>query len=196
MMKVYSKLAKARVELQNTDLKKSGHNKFAGFKYYELGDFLPHINRIFNELGLVSIFNLNNEVATLTILDSETESSVVFESPTEELVQKGMQPIQALGSKHTYLKRYLYLNALEIVEHDIVDSLDNKDAHTQQKAPTKNQVDNKKYQDLVVKLFETMVSEHGGNEQVYKLMKTTRAEYIDSYTKNPKKLLETMQEYA
>ena len=57
-------------------------------------------------------------------------------------------------------------------------------------------VDNKKYQDLVVKLFEQMIAEHGGNEAVYKLMNTTRVEHIKNFEENPKQLLETMQEYA
>ena len=38
-MSVYKKLQEARIKLQNTELKKSGHNKFAGYKYFELGDF-------------------------------------------------------------------------------------------------------------------------------------------------------------
>ena len=38
-MNVYSKLQTARVRLQESNLKKSGENKFAGFKYFELGDF-------------------------------------------------------------------------------------------------------------------------------------------------------------
>ena len=40
-MSVYSKLMKARIRLQGMELKKSGENKFAGYKYFELGDFLP-----------------------------------------------------------------------------------------------------------------------------------------------------------
>ena len=40
-MSVYRKLQEARIELQSKPLKKSGKNKFAGFEYFELGDFLP-----------------------------------------------------------------------------------------------------------------------------------------------------------
>ena len=42
-MKVYKKLIDVRNELQTMTLTKSGHNKFAGYKYFELGDFLPAI---------------------------------------------------------------------------------------------------------------------------------------------------------
>ena len=31
-----------RTKLNSMSLTKSGENKFAGYKYFELGDFLPH----------------------------------------------------------------------------------------------------------------------------------------------------------
>ena len=54
-MSVYKKLNEARIELQGSQLTKSGHNKFAGYKYFELGDFLPTINGIFNNVGLCGV---------------------------------------------------------------------------------------------------------------------------------------------
>jgi hypothetical protein len=62
---VYAKLQKARIKLQSAAIKKSGHNKFAGYQYFELGDFLPTINEIFNELGLCSVISFDKELATL-----------------------------------------------------------------------------------------------------------------------------------
>lgn len=122
-MNIYSKLQKARIALQNTALKKSGHNKFAGFKYFELGDLLPHINNIFDDLGLFSAFNIKDDLATLTIVDSDKpESAVQFTSPIADASVKGTTPVQSLGAVHTYLKRYLYLNALEIIENDMLDA--------------------------------------------------------------------------
>ena len=52
---VHKKLMAARMMLQNAPLKKSGHNKFAGYNYFELGDFIPTINQIFNEVGLCGV---------------------------------------------------------------------------------------------------------------------------------------------
>jgi len=60
--------------------------------------------------------------ATLKIIDSDTEKELIFTMPSEEAPLKGSTPIQQLGSVNTYLKRYLYLNALEIVENDLLDS--------------------------------------------------------------------------
>lgn len=135
-MNIYEKLQLARVKLQESNLKKTGYNKFANFKYYELADFLPTVNKIFEELKLFSQFNITNEIfeeigegeikekAILKIINADDPEEVLeFETPIEEA---GMaNKIQGLGAKHTYLKRYLYMNALEIVENDIIDSLDN-----------------------------------------------------------------------
>lgn len=119
---VYDKLQDARVILQNTNLKKSGKNKFSGFTYFELADFLPAINQIFKDLKLFSNFSLHNDCAELIIINTEnTEEQIVFSTPTEDLELKGCTKIQALGGIHTYLKRYLYLNALEIIEADMLD---------------------------------------------------------------------------
>ena len=119
---IFEKLQKARVALQSKQLKKSGENKYAGFKYYELCDFLPQVNIIFEELKLCSNFSISEGIATLKITDWEDQTFEVFTSPIETLELKGCTKIQALGGVHTYLKRYLYLNALEIVENDMLDA--------------------------------------------------------------------------
>lgn len=118
---IYEKLANARVQLQSMKLKKSGKNKFAGFSYYELADFLPAINKIFLDLKIYSNFSISEGIATLTVTDWGDNTKEVFTSPIESLELKGCTKIQALGGVHTYLKRYLYLNALEIVENDMLD---------------------------------------------------------------------------
>ena len=119
---VYEKLQKARIKLQHTELKKSGHNKFAGYKYFELGDFLPAIQSIFFELKLCPVVSFGNDLATLRIIDTENGGCVTFTSPMAEAQLKGCHPIQNLGAVETYSRRYLYVTALEIVEHDAIDS--------------------------------------------------------------------------
>lgn len=122
-MNIYKKVSQARVKLQSLQLKKSGENKYAGFKYYELADFIPQVNSLFDELGLFAAFNIKDELATLTIVDIEKpESAIQFTSPIADAQIKGTTPVQSLGGVHTYLKRYLYVNALEIVESDSLDA--------------------------------------------------------------------------
>lgn len=119
---IFEKLQQARVLLQEKKIKKSGKNKFSGFTYYELADILPQINQIFYDLKMHSNFSIANETASLTVTDWEDNTSETFTSPIETLELKGCTKIQALGGVHTYLKRYLYLNALEIVENDMLDA--------------------------------------------------------------------------
>ena len=122
-MSVFSKLMQARIQLQNTKLNKSGHNKFAGYNYFELGDFLPQTQEIFNSLGLCGIISFGNELATLTIVDSEQHGdNIIITSPMKEANLKGCHPIQNLGAVETYTRRYLWITAMEIVEHDALDS--------------------------------------------------------------------------
>jgi hypothetical protein len=46
----------------------------------------------------------------------------VFASPIADASVKGTTPVQSLGAVHTYLKRYLYMNALEMIENDLLDA--------------------------------------------------------------------------
>ena len=115
---VYQKLQQARVNLQAIPLNKSGHNKFAGYHYFELGDFLPSVQTIFNDIGLCGIVNFTVEQATLTIADVESGDAVIFTSPMGSANLKGCHDVQNIGAVETYQRRYLYTTALEIVEGD------------------------------------------------------------------------------
>jgi hypothetical protein len=120
--KVYARLQKCRVELQNMELKKSGHNKFAGYRYFELGDFLPAVNTLFDIYGLAYSLQFDREMATMFIIDVETGSSIKFTCPMEQAILKGCMPVQNLGASITYITRYLLVMALAISEHDAVDA--------------------------------------------------------------------------
>jgi len=122
-MNVYQKLNVARNKFHNTEIKKSGHNKFAGYKYFELGDFIVPALSIFDEVGLTSIISFGKESADMRIINTDKpEEMIVIESPMSEANLKGCHPVQNLGAVQTYIRRYLWVAALEIVEHDALDS--------------------------------------------------------------------------
>ena len=121
-MSVHQKLMHARVMLQSTEMKKSGLNKFAGYSYFELSDFIPEIQKIFYEIGLCGVVSFDTTHATLCITDTDDGSQIVVTSPMAEANLKGAHPIQNLGAVLSYQRRYLWMAALEIVEHDIIDS--------------------------------------------------------------------------
>jgi hypothetical protein len=120
-MSVHKKLMQARVKLQSTELKKSGRNTFQNYSYFELGDFIPHIQTIFNDLGLCGVVSFNNEYAQLCITDVDDGTVIVITSPMAEAALKGAQPIQLMGSIQTYQRRYLWMAAMELTEHDTID---------------------------------------------------------------------------
>lgn len=129
-MSVHKKLMEARIKLQSVKMKKSGLNKFAGYDYFELSDFIPHVQKIFHELGLCGVVSYERDIAKLTITDTETNTEIVITSPMESAILKGCHPIQNLGAVETYQRRYLWVTAMEILENDIVDgspSLDSKE---------------------------------------------------------------------
>lgn len=140
-MKIHKKLMQARIELQRKELNKSGHNKFANYKYFELSDFLNEIQQIFNNLNLCSVVSFSKEYATLTIFDCDSDETIIFTSPMAEANLKGTHPIQNLGAVETYSRRYLYVTALEIVEHDALDATTGQDAPRAAKPVTKDVFD-------------------------------------------------------
>ncbi len=123
-MSVYKKLQEARVILHKTNLNKSGKNKFAGFNYFELADFIPQITEIFNKLGLCGIVSFTADTAYLTVHETEGDGFVTFTSPLVMAENAKGQAIQSLGATHTYFRRYLWLMCMEIIENDVIDAVD------------------------------------------------------------------------
>ncbi|EOU1650927.1 ERF family protein [Clostridium perfringens] len=121
-LNIYQKIQKARVDLQNKDLKKTGYNKYSNYKYFELGDFLPHINDICNEIGLYTEFSYEEKLATLTVYNTENlEEKRIWTTPVEVATLKGCSTIQNIGGTQSFARRYLYMMAFEIAETDVID---------------------------------------------------------------------------
>ena len=122
-MNVYQKINAARDKFHSQELKKSGHNKFAGYQYFELGDFVVPALSIFKEVGLTSVISFGADQATMQIINTDKpEESIYITSPMSEANLKGCHPVQNLSAVQTYTRRYLWVAALEIVEHDAIDS--------------------------------------------------------------------------
>ena len=121
-MSIYLKLAKARAAFHARELKKSGHNKFAGYRYFELADFVLPGLECFAEQGLVPVISFDAAEARMTIHDAESEATITITSPMSSAALKGCHDVQNLGAVQTYLRRYLWTAALEIIEHDALDA--------------------------------------------------------------------------
>ena len=143
-MSLNESIIKIRVDLQKSKLKKSGKNKFAGFEYYELSDFLPKLNELMLENKVNDIMTIEDGNATLKLTKGEEIQSysipfVMFDVPKNKNGGDSMQHIQYLGALNTYYKRYLYLNAFGITDGEVIDSLDNDNIQLQQKPQSQKQ---------------------------------------------------------
>ena len=126
-MPVHKKINEARVAFHALPLKKSGHNTFAGYKYFELSDFVIPALSIFNDVGLCAIISFSETTASMHIVDVEDGSQVIIHSPMGSANLKGCHEIQNIGACETYSTRYLWTAALCIVEHDALDATTGKD---------------------------------------------------------------------
>lgn len=125
---IYTKLMEVRVNFHKLELKKSGLNKFAGFKYYELGDFLVPATKLLQEANLCPMISFNNELATMVLINGDNPAEQIeFTSPMRNLEIKGSNAVQSLGGVQTYLTRYLYIQLLNIVEADVFDATSGKE---------------------------------------------------------------------
>ena len=126
---VFQKLLTARAMFLESDIQKSGKNMQLSFKYFELDDIVPTATRIFTEVGLIPIVNFSNDTAFMTIVNTDAPEEMahfaVPFTPLEPIVsntgKKATNEMQALGSSITYMRRYLYMIALDICESDSID---------------------------------------------------------------------------
>lgn len=138
-MNVYQKLIEAREQFINSEINQSGKNMQLSFKYFELKDIVPTITHIFKQVGLIAIANFSNTTATLTIVNTdEPKETIYFPVPFNQIQpiisNSGKQvtnDMQALGSSITYMRRYLYLIAMDICVNDEIEPTINKDTNNQ-----------------------------------------------------------------
>lgn len=126
-MNVFAKLCLAREMFSNSNVKKTGVNRYAEFKYFTLEDIIPVKQQIFKELGLVDAISFSDVNAVLTLYNVDNpEESIDFTSPIADDESLIKNPIQKLGAVETYVRRYLYMLMLDIVEADSVDAVSGK----------------------------------------------------------------------
>lgn len=122
-MNIYEKIQVIKKELLEANLKKTGENKFAGFKYYELSDIVPAIIELCNVHKVFTRISFSDYEAVLEVRNIENPEEVIYyTSPMEELELKGCNKVQALGGTETYSRRYLYMACFDIIENDMFDA--------------------------------------------------------------------------
>lgn len=182
---VYQKLIKAREQFLNADVQKTGKNMHLSFKYFELDDIVPAAIRIFSAVGLVPVVNFTADTATMTIVNTDNpEDTVAFVAPFNQIApivsnagKQATNEMQALGSSITYMRRYLYMMALDICESDSIDANAGKPvtapapAETAPKAPATPQQRQEVKEDLTAPADNATTLQIKGLKSVLKKLK-------------------------
>lgn len=172
-MNVYSKLAQARLVLKQKGLKATGENTFSHYNYFELADFLPEITKIEAELGIVSIVSFGCDLAVLKMVNIDApEELIEFYSPMSTATLKGCHEVQNLGAVETYIRRYLYNIAYEIVESDALDGQDNK-AEKQKPEKVDKQDESQKLREVRLGEIKSIMKDKGLDRDDLKVVQET-----------------------
>lgn len=174
-MNIFTKIQHVRAELQTKNIIKSGINKFSGFSYFELSDFLPAINELCLKYHLFTYEDINSNVARITAVDCDNPDSIfTLTMDSAEVELKGMNKIQGIGSQQTYLRRYLYMSLFEISESDMLDAVTGKEEDKENKSKkttTKKITETKEDDDkTILKNLATELSKNGKKDEVTKIL--------------------------
>jgi hypothetical protein len=120
-MNVYQRLNEAREQFHALKLEKTGWNPYSEFKYFELADFVIPAMGIFKKNGICAVCSFD-PVASMTITNvDKPEEKIIITAPFSSAKLKASHEIQNVGACETYHRRYFWIVALEIVEHDALD---------------------------------------------------------------------------
>lgn len=133
-MNVYEKVLNISFEFQKRNVKKTGYNKFVGYSYFELADIVPTLNELMLEYKLMSQISYSNEEATMKLINAEKpEEFLEYKCPMAEVTLKGAHAIQNMGAQQTYVRRYFFMTAFNIVENDYFDAVQGKEEFDKEK---------------------------------------------------------------
>ena len=136
---IYQKLAFAKNQILQTKMEMSGVNSHVGYEYFQLKDFLPSVTKIFNDVGLIGNTSFPEGLAVLDIINTTSADirdpeklRYVMPMPINDpiLNKQGkavVNDVQNLGMSITYMRRYLWITALDLVESDGIEALADQD---------------------------------------------------------------------
>lgn len=124
-MNILEKLTRIQNDLLEVSIPKSGHNQFGHFDYYTLNDLLPPILKLCLKYGCTLYFDFPPEKGQLYLINWKNKSDkICVEVPFAQLEKlPKMNWAQSSGTYQTYMKRYLILHTFDIIEEEIIDSL-------------------------------------------------------------------------
>lgn len=163
---LYRKLQHARRDFKDKNIRKRGRNNFNNFDYITLEDIVKEAIPILldNQLSIHHKFYMSPPL--IEVVDLETGYSEDFGSSADIMLEgkNHNQKLQALGSMESYLRRYIYMQILDIVEGDPDASFGREDKASTAKPKVKpqgrytqkNTVDEARIHDLARQIGEEL----------------------------------------
>ena len=120
---IYSKLAKAKKQIANTEMKKAGKNSFSNYDYFTPEQVAMLVQKACDDNWLITLFSLErNEYWVywvLTVIDTEDwwEISVRWATAIPEI--KATNVAQQIWWCMTYTERYLKMSLFWIIDNNL-----------------------------------------------------------------------------
>lgn len=123
-MGIFEKLLEIRQAVAKT-ISKKGYNKNLDYHFFRLEDLLDPIEKQLAEHDLLSLFNMDDKEAVLSIVNTKNPEEVVeVKMPTARFpLNNDAHTIQEIGATMTYCRRYLYLSMFAISEPEHFDAV-------------------------------------------------------------------------
>ena len=121
---IYRRMANVREQFLAEGIKKTGKNMTLKSRYFDLNDIVPVAQPLFFANGLFPKLDVLQDMCVLSIVDMDDDTKRIdFTAPLEHWQgNAAVTPVQALGANLSYMRRYMYQIALDVVEADEMES--------------------------------------------------------------------------
>ena len=182
-MTIYEKLANAKQQIANTEMKKAGKNSFSNYEYFTPEQVSILVQKACDTCWLTTLFSLKRnefgEYGVLKVVDVETWEMVEVEWATAIPEIKATNVAQQIWWCMTYTERYLKMSLFWIIDNNLdFDTTENT---------KKNAL--KKMTDVEYKKFEAVAGNYSSFEEAMNAIKTKYV--IDQIMENKVKSLYT-----
>jgi len=125
------KLKKARAEIKNSNIKKSGRNNYSKFDYFTPEQVEQLVDNACEKTNTIVLCNLKADehglFQTLTFIDLDSSEEIYFEMRTKHGSIKATNETQQMGGTDTYSERYIKMKVFQIKDNNLdFDSQDGK----------------------------------------------------------------------
>ena len=126
-LNIYQKLQKIRIacsklELKKDQVAKSGDKGFGGYNYFSFPEIQKIVTNTCDEYNVLAILDLGNDGAELRVVNTDkVDEYIVFKHKFPNIIDRApthSKMLQNLGSKTTYMSRYMYIQAFSLCEND------------------------------------------------------------------------------